>query len=196
MREIIAALQVSIDGFIEGPHGELDWVETWEDPFGLSSRVDTCVLGAGMYPGYEQYWRAVLRDPGGALPFTGQVASPGEIRYAHFADRTPHIVLSTTLRSVDWPTARVVGSIDEIRLLKQRPGKDIYAVGGARLVCSLMNDGLIDELRLLVHPVVLGGGKALLKDVHGRHCLELIAVDQMASGRVALTYRQRTLAAS
>ena len=55
MREIIAALQVSIDGFIEGPHGELDWVETWEDPFGLSSRVDTCVLGAGMYPGYEHF---------------------------------------------------------------------------------------------------------------------------------------------
>ena len=196
MREMIAALQVSIDGFIEGPHGELDWVETWEDPFGLSCRVDTCILGAGMYPGYEQYWRTILHNPGEVLPFTGRVASSGEIRYAHFADRTPHVVLSTTLQSVDWPTARVVRSIDEIRLLKQQPGRDIYAVGGARLVCSLMNAGLIDELRLLVHPVVLGGGKALLKDVHGRRRLDLIAVCQMASERVALTYRRRTSPAS
>ena len=133
----------------------------------------------------------MLHDSAAVLPFTGRVASSGEIRYARFADRTPHVVLSTTLQSVDWPIARVVRSIDEIGRLKLQPGRDIYAVGGARLVCSLMNAGLLDELRLLVHPVVLGGGKALLKDVHGRHRLELIAVCPMASERVALTYRQR-----
>ncbi len=191
MRKMIAALQVSVDGFIEGRNGELDWVETWEDPFGLSCQVDACVLGGGMYPGYERYWRTILRDPDEVLPFTGRAASSGEIRYAHFADRTPHFVLSTTLESVDWPTARVVRSVEELRWLTQQPGKDIYVVGGARLVGSLMNEDLIDELRLLVHPVVLGGGKALLKDVEDRHDLELIAVTQ-ASERVALTYRRRT----
>ena len=82
MRKIIAALQVSVDGFIEGPNGELDWVDTWEDPFDLSHQIDACVLGAGMYPGYEQYWRAILANPGGILPFTGRVATPGEIEYA------------------------------------------------------------------------------------------------------------------
>ena len=141
MRSVIAAIQVSVDGFIEGPNGELDWVDTWEDPFDLSGQIDACVLGAGMYPGYEQYWRAILANPKGILPFTGRVASPGEIEYARFADRTPHFVLSTTLRSVEWPTARIIRSVDEIRLMKQQPGKDIHAVGGATLISSLMNSG-------------------------------------------------------
>ena len=188
MRKIVAALQVSVDGFIEGPNGALDWVDTWEDPFNLSHQVDACVLGAGMYPGYEQYWRAILANPEGILPFGGGVASPGEIEYAHFADQTPHFVLSTTLQSVDWPVARIIRSVDEIRLMKQRPGKDIYAVGGATFISSLMNMELIDEIRLVVHPVVLGGGKALFKDVEGRHALELIDVGRIASGPVRLIY--------
>jgi len=195
MRKIIAALQVSVDGFIEGPNGALDWVDTWEDPFALSHQIDACVLGAGMYPGYEQYWRAILANPEGILPFTGRVASPGEIEYAHFADQTPHFVLSTTLQSVDWPIARIIRSVDEIRRMKQWPGKDIYAVGGATFISSLMNMELIDEIRLAMHPVVLGGGKALFKDVDGRHALELIDVRRIASGPVRLIYGRRQAAA-
>ena len=191
MRKIIAALQVSVDGFIEGPNGELDWVDTWEDPFDLSHQIDACVLGAGMYPGYEQYWRAILANPEGILPFTGRVATPGEIEYAHFADQTPHFVLSTTLQSVDWPVARIIRSVDEIRLLKQQPGKDIHAVGGATLISSLMNMQLIDEIRLVVHPVVLGSGKALFKDVDARHALELTDVGRIASGPVRLIYSRK-----
>ena len=193
MRKIVAALQVSVDGFIEGPNGELDWVDTWEDPFDLSHQIDACVLGAGMYPGYEQYWRAILANPEGILPFAGRVASPGEIEYAHFADQTPHFVLSTTLQSVDWPVARIIRSVDEIRLMKQRPGKDIHAVGGATFISSLMNMELIDEIRLVMHPVVLGGGKALFKDVEGRHALELTDVGRIASGPVRLIYSRRGL---
>ena len=75
MRKIIAALVVSVDGFIEGPNGELDWVDTWEDPFDLLPQIDTCILGRGMYPGYEQYWGAILANPEGVLPFTRKVAS-------------------------------------------------------------------------------------------------------------------------
>ena len=144
-----------------------------------------------MYPGYAQYWRAILANPTGILPFTGGVASPGEIEYARFADRTPHFVLSTTLGSLDWPTARIIRSADEIRRMKQQPGKDIYAVGGATLISSLMNMDLVDEIRLLVHPVVLGGGKALFEQVNGRHALALTDVGPIASGRVRLTYRRR-----
>ena len=54
MRKIIAALITSLDGLIEGPNGELDWVDSWEDPFDLLPQIDTCILGRGMYPGYEQ----------------------------------------------------------------------------------------------------------------------------------------------
>ena len=75
--------------------------------------------------------------------------------------------------------------------MKQQPGKDIYAVGGATLISSLMNMDLVDEIRLLVHPVVLGGGKALFEQVNGRHALALTDVGTIASGRVRLTYRRR-----
>ena len=189
MREIIAALQVSVDGFIEGPNGELDWVETWDDPFDdMFPQIDTCILGRGMYPGYEQYWQAILANPEGILAFTGKVASKGEIDYAYFADKTPHIVLSKTLDKVAWKTTRIVRDVEEIRNMKRQPGKDMYAVGGATLVSSLMNLGLIDQLRLVVHPIVLGRGKALFKDVKKRHALKLLGTKPLKSGMVCLTY--------
>ena len=96
MRKIIAALQVSLDGFIEGPNGELDWVETWEDLFDPLPRVDTRILGRGVYPGYERYWRAILANPEGVLPFTGRVASKGEVdatRLRRFASAEPGVRL-------------------------------------------------------------------------------------------------------
>ncbi|MPZ13045.1 MAG: dihydrofolate reductase [Chloroflexi bacterium] len=188
MRKIIAALQVSLDGFIEGPNGELDWIETWEDPFDLIPQIDTCILGRGMYPGYEQYWRAILANPKGVLPFTGKVASKGEIDYARFADKTAHIVLSKTLDEVAWSNTRIVRDVEEIRKIKQQPGKDMHAVGGAMLVSSLMNVGLIDELRLVVQPIVLGEGKALFQDVKERHVLKLLGVKSLESGMARLTY--------
>jgi dihydrofolate reductase len=188
MRRIIAALQVSTDGLIEGPHGELDWIQSWEDPFDLLPQIDTCILGRAMYPGYARYWGAILADPGGVLPFTGRPATRGEIDYAHFADRTPHVVLSRTLESADWHNTRIVRDLDAIRALKRRPGKDMHAVGGAGLVSSLLNAGLVDELRLVVQPVVLGSGKALFRDVVERHPLTLRVAEPLSSGTMRLTY--------
>lgn len=188
MRKIIAALQVSVDGCIEGPNGELDWVESWDDTFDLIDQVDTCILGSRMYPGYEQYWCAILADPEGVLAFTGRPALKSELDYAQFAARTPHIVLSRTMAAVEWDNARIVRDIAEIRNLKQQPGKDMFAIGGAALVGSLMNENLVDELRLVVQPIVLGEGKALFKDVTGRHALKLLAHKSLGAGRVRLSY--------
>jgi dihydrofolate reductase len=189
MRKIIAALIVSLDGLIEGRNGELDWVDSWEDPFDLLPQIDTCILGRKMYPGYEQYWSAILANPQGVLPFTGRVATSGEVEYAHFAGRTPHFVLSKTLDKVLWNNTRIVRDVEEIRDLKQQPGKDMHAVGGATLVSSLMNAGLIDEIRLIVRPVILGGGKALFKEVTERHTLKLLAAEPLESGGVLLNYK-------
>jgi dihydrofolate reductase len=188
MRKIIAALQVSLDGFIEGPNEELDWVDSWEDPFDIIGNVDAFILGARMYPGYEQYWQAVLDNPRGPLPFTGRPATEGEVAYAAFAGRTPHIVVSSTLQTLSWNNTRIVRDLDEVRRLKDAPGKDMHAVGGATLVSSLMNAGLVDEIRLVVQPIVLGGGKALFKDVKARHSLTLLGARPVKAGAVSLTY--------
>jgi len=156
VRKIIAALITSLDGLIEGPNGELDWVDSWADPFDLLPQIDTCILGRGMYPGYEQYRGAILADPGGILPFTGKVATKGEIDYARFAARTPHVVVSRTLNEVGWKNTRIVRDVEDLRALKEQPGKDMHAVGGATLVSNLVNAGLVDELRVVVQPIVLG----------------------------------------
>lgn len=83
---------------------------------------------------------------------------------------------------------RIVRDVEKIRKMKQQPGKDMLVVGGATLVSSLMNLGLIDELRLMVNPLILGGGKALFKDVKERHALKLVQAKPLKSGKVGLTY--------
>jgi dihydrofolate reductase len=188
MRKIIAALQVSLDGFIEGPNEELDWVDSWEDPFDIIGNVDAFILGARMYPGYEQYWQAVLDNPRGMLPFTGRPATEGEIEYAEFAGKTPHIVVSSRLQTVGWKNTTIVRDLETVRRLKEGPGGNMHAVGGATLVSGLMNAGLVDEIRLVVQPIVLGGGKPLFKDVNQRHALSLLEVTPLKAGAVSLIY--------
>ena len=191
MREIIAALQVSVDGFIEGPGGAIDWIAAWEDPFEVIPDVDTLVLGGRMYPGYEEYWSAVQGDPNGILPFTGRTPTPAEIAYAGFAARTPHVVLSSTLTQARWPHTRIVSNIDAIRRLKEQSGRSIHAVGGASLIASLINHALVDELRLVVIPIALGQGKALFQDLHQRQRLYQLDVKRLEGDLVRLVYRLR-----
>jgi dihydrofolate reductase len=78
--------------------------------------------------------------------------------------------------------------VEEIRKMKQQPGRDMLALGGATLISSLMNLDLIDEVHLMVNPLILGGGKALFKDVKERHALKLIRAKPLKSGKVSLTY--------
>jgi len=188
MRKIITGMRSSVDGKIGGPDGYADWVETWADNYEIMPRVDACILGAGMYPGYEQYWTAIQADPTQILPMTGRRATPDEVEYARFATRTPNYVLSSTLTSSAWPTTNLVRGLDELRALKEQSGKDIYLVGGARTVASLLDAGLVDELRLAVHPLIVGQGKALFEHTECRRSLELRSVQKLRGGCVSLNY--------
>jgi dihydrofolate reductase len=188
MRKIIAALHISLDGCIEDANGDVGWIESWEDAFDVVPRVDTFLLGGGMYPGYEDYWGAVFSHPSEPAPFSGKIPAAGEVDYARFAHDTPHVVLSNTLRQVSWPNSRIIRDIADVHALKQAAGKYIHAVGGARLVGSLLNAGLVDELTVVVQPLLLGGGKALFGDVTGRHGLALQDVRKLGNGAVQLTY--------
>lgn len=189
MRRIIAALQISLDGYIEGPNGEIDWIESWADPFDLPPDVDMLLLGGGMYPGYESYWSAVLAAPDSPLPFSGKPATQGERDYAAFAERTSHVVLSTTLQDAGWSQTRLVRTLDAVADLKYQPGGSIHAVGGASLVGSLIDHDLVDELRLVVHPVLLGEGKPLFRHVDARRELLLTDVRSLEGGLVRMTHQ-------
>src|SRR5688500_1713041 len=190
-RKMIAALQVSLDGFTQGSdQGGTEWVESWADGLALIPEVDAFVQGSHMYPGYGIYWESIHTDPTRLAPFQDRVPTEREIEYARLAAKTPHYVVSSTLESVAWPpTARIVRQLEELRVIKHQPGKNIYVVGGPTLVTSLLNEGLLDELKLIVHPLLLGGGKALFAGVTQRRSLQFVDATPAVSGRLVLTYR-------
>lgn len=190
-RRMIAALQISLDGYTQGSdQGGADWVESWADAIALVPEVDAFVQGAGMYPGYADYWSAIHADPTGIPPYQSRAPLEREVAYARFAVDRPHYVVSTTLDGVSWPpTATIVRDLAALRPLKEQAGGNIYVVGGPTLVTALLNAGLLDELRLIVHPLLLGGGKALFAGVHERHDLRFVGAEPVADGKVVLTYR-------
>ena len=168
MRKVILGVAVTLDGFIEGPKGEYDWCLTDQD-YGLSDffkRVDTIFVGRKSY-------EMSLGLEGGIEGF------PTFKEY----------IFSTTLHKVKAGATLVRDNIQaEVEKIKNEPGKDIWLFGGASLTTSLMNLGLVDELSLAVHPLVLGSGKPLFQNIEGSIKLTLLDTKTYSTGLVSLAY--------
>ena len=188
-RDLIAVLQTTLDGRILDADGGSDWVDSWADGLELLPPVDGFVLGAGMFLGYEQFWATMLEDPVAAAEMLGRRPYPREIAYAETAARTEHLVLSATLTDVAWPSARIVRSIEQIRTFKDDGDGAVYVVGGPTLIASLLDAGLLDELRLIVHPILVGAGRSITELLGSPQHLEHVAAEPAAGGRVTLAYR-------
>lgn len=188
-RRFVAAVQISLDGFMQAVDGDVGWIDSWNDALQLVPDADAAVIGGGTYPGYEQLWTSIAHDPLSATAMLGRDATDGEIEYAQWTQRTPHYVLSRNVAAARWPHTRLVRDVGELRSLREQPGGAVYVVGGAGLVASLFNAAVVDELALIVHPIILGGGKSLFAGVSGRPPLELVRSDAGRAGRAMLTYR-------
>jgi dihydrofolate reductase len=188
MRKLIAGMKISVDGKMEGPEGMADWVESWSEDYGLTPQIDACLLGGGMYPGYENYWTGIQNEPDKPAWISAGPPTPAEKDWAGFISGTPHYVLSNTLTSALWPTTTFIRSIDDVAEIKSRPGKDIYLVGGAKITASLIDAGLVDEIRLIIYPLIAGDGKGLFETSRCRRSLELQKVQQLSDGRLSLVY--------
>src|SRR6266516_4141110 len=183
MRNIITTTWVSLDGYIAGPNGEMDWVaENYDDAMTaseneLASQADTLLLGRVTYQSFAGSWPHVPDNPN---------ASEGEKAYARKLNAMRKIVFSKTLPTVEWNNSSLVKEVlpEDITKLKQEPGRDMLIYGSASLVRTLTNHGLIDEYQLLVHPVVLGGGKPLFQDIKERRKLQLVKTKTCVSGGV------------
>jgi dihydrofolate reductase len=152
----------------------------WSDTFGMLETVDTVLLGAGMHQEYLSYWQATLTNP---------TASQSERRYATMAARTPHFVLSRTLRTVEWPNATVLtGSVDRIADLKKQAGRDIVLWGGPTAAAAAIEAGVVDEYHLVTHPVIAGRGKKLFGNVVEMHRVRHQDTRTVPSGIVILKY--------
>jgi dihydrofolate reductase len=188
-KNLIAVLQVTLDGRILDSDGASDWVDSWADGVELLPPVDAFVLGGGMFSGYEQFWAAMLDDHAAVVEMLGRDPYPRETAYAQVASKTEHLVLSTRLVDVTWPSARLVRSIEEIRTFKRAGHGTVYVVGGPTLITSLLDADLLDELRLIVHPILIGAGQGITGGLSTPKRLELVATEPAAGGRVTLTYR-------
>ena len=168
MRKVILGLAVSLDSFIEGPNGEYDWCFTDQD-YGLSDffkRVDT------IFAGRKTYEMSLGMEGGGA----------GFPKFKEY-------IFSTTLDKVKDGATLINGDIKtQVQEIKKEKGKDIWLFGGAGLTTSLLNLGLVDELSLAVHPILLGGGKPLFNNIKDRIKLTLVDTKTFSTGLVSLTY--------
>ncbi|MEQ4517767.1 dihydrofolate reductase family protein [Pseudarthrobacter sp. B907] len=183
MRKIIFALQVSLDGFMEGPHRELDW-HMVDDELHSHFNEELRTMGAFLdgritYELMAAYWPTADRNP---------ASTPPEAEFAGIWREMPKIVYSKTLESADWNTtvARDV-VVEDILALKAQPGGDL-ALGGARLADSFRRLGLIDEYWIYIHPVLLGQGTPLFKPADNRAALTLAETRTFGNGVVRLRY--------
>jgi dihydrofolate reductase len=184
-RKLIFSMGVSLDGYIAGPDGDIDWGAP-SDELHRFHNEQTRELGAHLCGRrlYETmvYWETADQDP--ALGET-------EREFAQIWQALPKIVFSNTLEQVEGNSRLVRGDpADEVRRLKDEPGKDL-AVGGASLASSLTKLGLVDDYRLFVSPVVLGGGTPFFPELEDRIDLELVETRTFGSKVVFLHYVRR-----
>ena len=177
MKKIVAELFISLDGVVDAP-------QTWHFPYYndemaevVGSQIadaDTIVLGRRTYEEWASSW-----------PNRGS-----EFVLADKINSAPKLVASTSLVSVDWRNSTLIeGDVSEaLRRLKGGPGGEIAVIGSGTLVQSLLRDRVLDELRLLVHPIVVGSGKRLFDDTFGRLPLKLVNSRTFKTGVLYLTY--------
>ncbi|GAA1077129.1 dihydrofolate reductase family protein [Nocardiopsis composta] len=182
MGEIVYFAQQSVDGFIEGPEGEFDWPA-------VGPELSEYSRAAGEQAGAFLYGRVVWEMMSGFWPRAEELSDdPHDLAFAPAWRAKPKLVVSRTLQGAEWNT-RVLADLDELAAAKKEAEGDIVLFGGSELAAALTERGLIDEYRLIVHPVALGGGKRAFADP-GRLGLELSESRVFDGTAVLLRYRR------
>jgi dihydrofolate reductase len=188
LRKLKLQVQMSVDGYIAGPNGEMDWlVWNWDDKLKeyvneLTESVDSILLGRKMTEGFISYWSDVMAKP-----------DHPDYLFAKKMIETPKVVFTKTLNKSKWVNTDIATSdlTGEIIKLKRQAGKDIIVYGGASFDSSLIKAGLIDEFHLFVNPAAIGKGMTIFKDLN--EIQKLILVNSLAfdCGIVLLHYEPK-----
>jgi len=184
-RKLILQVQISIDGFIAGPYGEMDWMNwNWGDDIKnyvtkLTDSIDTIILGRKLAQGFIPHWLVAGEDP----------KNP-EYEFARKMTDPRKIIFTKTLDSVNWKTTELAKGnlVEEINNLKNEDGKDIIVYGGAEFVSNLIKEGLIDELHLFVNPTAVGKGMPIFQNIDKKQDFKLINSQAFNCGIIVLAY--------
>ncbi len=174
---------MTVDGFISGKNGEMDWLcFPWTDDIisyvrEITDPVDTIILGRKLAEGFIPHWENVAKNP-------SDPEFEGGLKYT----ATPKIVFTKTIEKSIWSNTEVAKGelVDEINKLKKNKGKDIIVYGGGTFVTSLINAGLIDEFHLFINPTAIGNGMTIFKGLDKNQNLKLKTAKQFDCG-IALT---------
>src|SRR5262249_4430980 len=181
MSKIASFLMVTLDGYYEGKNPwEIDWhnVEEEFNEFSIQQldASDCLIFGRTTYLGMAQYW-------------PGEEALQSDPATASRMNDMPKFVVSRSLESPEWSNTRVVRDAKEFGDLRQQFSKDLLVLGSSGLTTSLMEIGLLDELRVMINPVLIGGGKSLSNTAARRIPLKLLSTREFRNGNVLLTYQ-------
>lgn len=188
LRKLKLQVQMSTDGYIAGPKGEMDWlVWNWDDKLKeyvneLTESVDSILLGRKMTEGFISYWSDVMAKP-----------DHPDYAFAKKMIETPKVVFTKTLNKSKWVNTDIAtGDLtDEINNLKRQEGRDIIVYGGASFDSSLIKAGLIDEFQLFVNPVAIGNGMTIFKDLNEMQKFTLVKSIAFECGIVLLHYEPK-----
>ncbi|HWB26812.1 MAG TPA: dihydrofolate reductase family protein [Chitinophagaceae bacterium] len=187
MRKIIVSMNITLDGFMAGPGGELDWhLEKWTEDmaewFGMQlSNADTLLLGHYTYDAMAAYWPARSVEI---------AANRGDIAFADMMNNYTKIVFSRKNMPLQWQNSTLVTKnvYKTLASLKQGPGKNMMVLGSGKLVESLVSNALIDEYILWLHPVILGSGRTFFTGINNHVHLQLNKIKTFRSGVIAFCY--------
>lgn len=185
MRKIVLFMHVSLDGFVAGPNGEMDWIIVDEEMFDYAARrtaaADTALYGRITYEMMQSYWPTAGDQPG---------ATKHDIEHSRWYNTVTKVVVSRTMKGTSLPHTKIISDnvSNEIIELKQAAGKNILIFGSPSTCHTLMANSLIDDYWLLVNPMLLGHGIPLFKGVTDRLKLKLADTIPFASGVVCLHY--------
>ena len=185
MRKLILRMELTLDGVAAGEDGAIEGIDhgdegSWSDIFATLENVDAMLLGAGAHQEYLSYWQSAL---------TSATAGPNERKFAEIAARTPHFVLSRTLRAVEWRNASVLaGGVEAIASLKSLSGRDILMWGGPTVAAAAIDAELVDEYHLVTHPIIAGRGRKLFARVAAAHRVRHLSTQAFLSGVVLVKH--------
>jgi len=185
MRKIISFMHISLDGFVAGPKGEMNWITVNQEIFDyIGKRInetDTALYGRTTYEMMESYWPTAGDAPR---------ASKHDIEHSKWYKEVSKIVLSNTLKGSSLPNTKIISDnlSKEINELKKQPGSEILLFGSPTATHSLIQQNLIDGYWLFVNPVILGQGIPLFTGIKDKIKLKLLNTHQFTSGVTELNY--------
>ena len=178
-------MHTSLDGFVAGPNGEMDWINVDDEMFDfvatMTEQADTALYGRVTYEMMQSYWPKAGEQP---------KATKHDIEHSGWYNKVSKIVLSKTIQETGLHNTKVIGDQLSVNInkLKQQEGQNILIFGSPGASKSLLNEGLIDEFWLFVNPIILGEGMPLFKDMTGATTLNFIESRTFACGVIALHY--------